>query len=139
MLAPALRRAVMPFPASRVTFVVLGPPRPKQRARRGAGGRWYTPTATLRYERDVRTAFWAAAAQAGVWATWQRAGHFRVELRLHFGDLRRRDADNVAKSVLDGLNGVAWGDDAQVRDLRVHVDVDRARPRLEAMIERICS
>lgn len=32
---------------------------------------------------------------------------------------RKPDADNVAKSVLDALNGVAWLDDAQVTHLSV--------------------
>jgi hypothetical protein len=29
------------------------------------------------------------------------------------------DVDNLAKSVLDALNGIAWDDDSQVVDLRV--------------------
>jgi crossover junction endodeoxyribonuclease RusA len=42
-------------------------------------------------------------------------GAVSVTLRLWFPDRRRRDLDNVAKSVLDGLNGVAYADDSQIR------------------------
>ena len=44
------------------------------------------------------------------------------------------DADNVAKLVLDGLNGVAWADDAQVVALRV---VKHHRRRGEAERTRV--
>lgn len=33
----------------------------------------------------------------------------------------RPDLDNAAKSILDGLNGVAWDDDRQVSELHVYV------------------
>ena len=33
--------------------------------------------------------------------------------------LKKPDADNLAKSVCDGLNGVIWKDDSQVFDIRV--------------------
>ena len=29
------------------------------------------------------------------------------------------DIDNIAKSVLDGLNGTAWGDDTQVVEMSI--------------------
>ena len=35
------------------------------------------------------------------------------------GDVVKPDADNIAKLVLDGLNGAAWDDDAQVTQLSV--------------------
>jgi Holliday junction resolvase RusA-like endonuclease len=34
-------------------------------------------------------------------------------------EIPRQDVDNVAKAVLDALNGVAWVDDTQVRRLVV--------------------
>ena len=34
-------------------------------------------------------------------------------------DTFKPDVDNVGKNVLDALNGVAWGDDASVTDMRV--------------------
>ena len=41
-------------------------------------------------------------------------------------DTHKPDADNIAKIVLDALNGVAWLDDAQVTSLTV-VKLDRTR------------
>lgn len=43
------------------------------------------------------------------------------------------DADNIAKLVLDALNGLAWRDDAQVCDLSVRKVYGRT-PRLEVVI-----
>lgn len=41
-------------------------------------------------------------------------------------DTSKPDADNIAKSVLDALNGLAWADDAQVHELHVY-KLDRER------------
>lgn len=50
-------------------------------------------------------------------------------------DTLKPDADNVAKAVLDALNGVAWADDAQV--VRLHV-IKQPRERCrEGMTIRI--
>ena len=114
-----------------VTFEVSGPPQPKQRARRGAHGRWYTPEATKRYERAVG---WAARA-AGI--REPLAGPVRLQVVLWMPDRRRRDVDNCAKSICDGLNGIAWADDSQVSELTVVRRLDRLRPRAEVSIEAL--
>lgn len=52
-------------------------------------------------------------------------------------DTVRPDVDNIAKAILDGLNGVAYDDDAQVVDLhivkhsRTHKSGDSIRFRVE--------
>ena len=114
-----------------VTFVVPGPPQPKQRARRGPNGRWYTPRATAAYEAAVG---WAAR-EAGI--RHPCTGPVRLGVNLWFPDRRRRDVDNVAKSVLDALNGVAWNDDSQVAELIVARDLDRDEPRAEITVESL--
>ncbi len=43
------------------------------------------------------------------------------------------DADNVIKSVLDGLNGIAWRDDKQVTDLMIQKRYGN-KPRIEVII-----
>ena len=111
-----------------VTFEVPGPPQPKQRARRSRNGRWYTPRATVAYEEAVG---WVARA-AGVRRPCE--GPVRLTLRLWFPDQRRRDLDNCAKSILDGLNRVAWQDDSQVVELTVTRRLDRDRPRAEVTL-----
>lgn len=48
-------------------------------------------------------------------------------------DVYKPDADNIAKLVLDALNGIAWSDDTQVTGLYVY-KCDRMRN----LIERTC-
>lgn len=48
----------------------------------------------------------------------------------------RPDADNVAKAVLDALNGLAWRDDSQVVSLAVRKH-DRERGQAEGLLVRV--
>ena len=106
-----------------ITFTVEGVPRPKARARRGKGGQWYTPQSTRAYEEAVG---WAAR-DAGIRNPYQ--GAVRLEITLWLPDRRRRDVDNCAKSICDGLNGIAYLDDSQIIELTVRRGVDREKPR----------
>ena len=47
------------------------------------------------------------------------------------------DADNHAKAILDGLNGICFADDAQIVRLFVEKHKDAARPRVE--VELTCA
>ena len=114
-----------------IAFTVPGCPRPKERARRGKGGGWYTPRRTSAYEDAVG---WAAR---GAGCRKPRDGRFRVKLDLWFPDHRRVDADNCCKSVLDALNGIVWRDDSQVVELVVTRGIDRACPRAEVVVESL--
>lgn len=51
-------------------------------------------------------------------------------------DVYKPDADNVAKLVLDALNGVAWADDSQVMSLHV-VKSPRTRVTSDGMTIRV--
>jgi len=125
-------------PPCRLSFVVPGPPRPKARARLGKGGKWYTPAKTVRYEATVRTYALQAALRIPGWtppfarrlssATVER---FRVSIRIFFPDRRRRDLDNICKSIQDAANGILWKDDSQVTSVRIDSDVDAVSPRVE--------
>ncbi len=113
-----------------VDCVIPGKPQPKQRARRGAGGRWYTPQATRAFERSC--------AVICAWfrpSDWPLDARYSVRLVLYFADRRRRDLDNVCKSVLDGCNGVLWDDDSQVDSVDVRREYDKARPRTQITVE----
>lgn len=114
-----------------VTFTVSGPPVPKARARLGRGRHWFTPDRTRNYERAVRWSALAAIART----RWQRQARYVVEVSAYFPDARRRDADNVGKSVLDACNGVLWDDDSQVAALTVRREIDRANPRTEVRVQ----
>ena len=114
-----------------IKFTVEGVPRPKARARRGAGGRWYTPQVTKAYEEAVGM----AARTAGARTPYD--GAVRLHIVLWLPDRRRRDLDNCAKSICDALNGIAYLDDAQIAELFVRRYMDRARPRAELTVEHM--
>lgn len=122
--------------AHRLAFVIPGPPIPKARARRGAGGRWYTPTATQRYERHVGACGAAALLALGAAASsWPMRAEYMIRARVFMPDARRRDVDNVVKSICDGLIGVTWADDHRVGIECPPWQVDRGNPRVELTVE----
>lgn len=90
-------------------------------------GRTYTPDRTAQAMYDIRSAYLAAGgklapkdAEVTVHITTvrplpkSRPKHIESE-----PDIYRPDVDNIAKLVLDALNGCAWHDDTQVTELVV--------------------
>lgn len=104
-------------------FTVYGPPVPKGRPRFGKG-RTFTPKRTLDYEKAVV----AAAKSAGIELI---TGPVQFSVDLFLPDLRRRDLDNLCKSISDALNGLAYSDDSLICILRATKQVDRKNPRAE--------
>ena len=106
---------------SELSFFVSGEPVPKARARigllRGGKVRSFTPKRTAQWEEQVRWNCRVAATSAGWKPLTERA---EVVLIVH-RKCRRGDADNYAKSVLDGMNGIAFTDDSVIRSLWVRV------------------
>lgn len=113
-------------------FTVLGPPQPKERARRCPSGRHVTPKKTRAYEQLV-----GHLASLHKPPSWRLDLAYHVELRVYFGDARGRDIDNVLKSVLDGLNRALWHDDRQVVRVTAEKNVDRGRPRVEVCVQAV--
>ena len=124
-----------------MTFDVPGPPVPWERAGR-IGNRYYTRPKTAAFKRKVAL----AAKKAGVVKiekphaveVWLSFYLPRPKSNKGMWPVDRRDVDNLAKGILDALNGVAFDDDGQVIDLHVHkrwADVDDAGT--EVIIERI--
>ena len=113
-----------------ITFTVPGVPVGKGRARFvRATGRAYTPAKTVSYEGQI--AQYAAIAMVGrepllgpvrlfIEATFPKPASWSkkraAETLWHTG---KPDFDNLAKNVGDGLNGIAWRDDAQVCSAQV--------------------
>lgn len=116
----------------RAVFIVNGPPIGKQRPRVTKHGT-YTPAETAKFERRVGL---GAMAARGI-QRWPLDARYRVTIWAHFPDARRRDIDNIAKSCLDGMIGVLFGDDSQVDSLRVERSIDREQPRTEVTVEVI--
>jgi len=106
-------------------MVYYGVVKAKERPRSGKGGRMYTPTETRKFEAAVYK--WAKAE----WDRKPLIYPIRVELTIfELGDDQQEndstlgliynekgDIDNLAKSVLDGMNGVVYKDDKQIVDL----------------------
>jgi Holliday junction resolvase RusA-like endonuclease len=122
--------------AAELALVVPGPPVPKQRARQGKGGHWYTPEPTRSYELAVH-AYGTAARLRARWPSSDASNRFVVTIDVFLPDERGRDVDNIAKSVLDALNRNVWRDDRQVARLVVNRHVDRSVPRTEVRIARV--
>lgn len=117
---------------SAIRVVVGGSPVGKQRPRLGKGGNVYTPARTRRYERTVQ---WSALGARP--RTWSLSGVYRVEVEAWFADARRRDGDNVLKSVLDGMIGVLYDDDSQVVVAVISKGIDRENPRTVIVVEEL--
>ena len=125
-------------------FTVEGHCVGKQRPRM-VNGIVYTPRTTREYESKVLDAFvqaendldYLGAIEAYItiyvpmptgWSRKKKMAHMNTRPI----DIRTPDLDNVAKSILDALNGLAYKDDKQVVSLSVsrvwgteeHVDVD---------------
>lgn len=116
-----------------VAFEVPGPPVPKARAR-VINGHAHTPAKTKAYERHVAMCALAAVVRSRTWRKdWGAYALHVVVCRAE----ARGDADNYCKAVSDALNGVAYLDDAAVREVHVVVDEDRARPRVEVRVEML--
>ena len=61
-------------------------------------------------------------------------GSVCVTLDVYYSN-RRRDADSAIKPTLDAMQGTAYANDRQVREIHVFAHTDKANPRVEAMIE----
>lgn len=115
-------------------LVIPGPPRGKGRPRFSrVSGRVYTDEKTVKYESHVRKC--GLAVMAGrrplegavnvrivAFFTPPSSATKEVHAAMLENALRpitKTDADNIAKAVLDGLNGVLFADDKQVCGLVV--------------------
>lgn len=123
-----------------VAFHVEGV-RGKQRPRFRKRGGTYTPHETEEFEQKIANAFRAAAGRdwdmykgevAMEIATARALPKSRPKRVESEPDIIKPDVDNIAKIVLDGLNGVAYADDAQVTRLTV-VKMPRIRRQGDIM------
>lgn len=117
-----------------VRFVVPGPVVPWQRAA-SVGTRRYTSAKQRAYQRTVRLIAQASRPR-GPWLP-SKASRYRVDIDAYLPDERRRDLDNIAKTILDALNGVLYLDDSQVVTLLVATHIDRAEPRVVVAVREV--
>lgn len=115
-----------------ITFIVPGKPHGKARPRMTKTGHTYTPKNTVDYEKQVQVCYIAEHKQKklegpvtahitaiyGVPKSASKAARFSM-LEGHIRPTKKPDIDNIAKAILDSLNGVAYDDDSQVVRLTI--------------------
>lgn len=116
-------------------FKIPGRAQAKQRPRMGRSGIVYTPKETLVYENYVKMCYSDYAKEFG-WLPYENQVRAEIEVLVAVpksdsktkkkakieGMIRpavKPDCDNLAKSILDSLNGLAYQDDKQVVELVV--------------------
>lgn len=110
-------------------FIVEGDPQGKARPRFSRRSETvYTPSKTVKYEKEIRQAYIAAGGKmipAGSYVAVTVDAYFKIpksyikgkRLACEHNIIRpdkKPDIDNVLKAVLDALNKVAYEDDKQV-------------------------
>lgn len=134
---------------NRISFEIPGRPVPKARPRVTKTGHAYTPKSTQDYEKAVRLSWYKAAGRykypqgtplsVAIIAYFQipkNTPKKRIAETLAQPYTSRPDLDNVAKAILDALNGVAYDDDAQI--VRLVTEKHRAiEPRVMVFISPV--
>ena len=126
-----------------MTSITFDVPIVKGKARhRNGRGHSYTPAPTREAEDAIRHEWcrvaYGAQAMPHVPVTVEIVTERRLPKSKAKGvesepDTVRPDADNIAKLVLDALNGIAWADDSQVTHLEVRPQ-DRKRDTNERTV-----
>jgi len=116
-----------------IEFTIYGEPVAKGRPRYTKRGIAYTPQKTSNYENLVKLSYLeiprekylnGEQLQAEIIAFFSipKSKPKKLQLKMLSGEVRhtkRPDLDNIAKSVLDSLNGIAYNDDSQIVTLSV--------------------
>lgn len=132
-----------------IHFVIPGEPKAKARPRVTTKGITYTPKSTVEYENWVKQCYLVKHGQTML------EGEIKATIKAYFGmpksisqkrkklmidgkvrPTKKPDTDNIAKSVLDSLNGIAYRDDSAVVALQVDKYFDE-NPRVEVTLELI--
>ena len=111
----------------KISFMVAGKPQAKQRPRFTSSGHVYTAPETANYENLVKLSYRekyggmmlknAIQADITVSVSIPKSVSKKKYWEMDAGRLfptKKPDCDNIIKSILDALNGVAYDDDKQV-------------------------
>ena len=131
----------------RVYFIVPGPAKAKERPRMGRNGRIYTPDSTHKYEKLVRERYGDNKSFEKKFIIMKIIFWFEIpksyskEKRQDCaeGFIRpsRGDIDNYIKSILDGLNKVAYEDDKYIYKIEAEKRYTEYEARTEITIEEL--
>lgn len=113
------------------SFTIPGQPIPKGRPKHMKNGHTYTPARTVQAEVNVGLFFRQANPGYGP----PKAGRMTLSCVFY---MRRDDADgdNLIKMVMDGLQGIAYLNDRQVKVGSWDVRLDRDNPRTEVILSQ---
>lgn len=109
-------------------FFIPGIPFGKQRPRammRAGYVQMYTPSKTLNWEEYIKWMCveyrpnWDIRGAVGIQAHFYFPRPKSVSKKIQY-HLKKPDIDNLAKSLLDGMNGIFYIDDKQVYELHVY-------------------
>ncbi|MFR7590254.1 MAG: RusA family crossover junction endodeoxyribonuclease [Longibaculum sp.] len=134
-------------------FIIYGEPKAKGRPRfvnRGKFVSTYTPKETLNYENLVKISFDSQiedkyVIQGEIKATIKaffsipKSTSKKKEKSMLEGNIKptkKPDCDNIAKTILDALNGIAYRDDSQIVELNVEKYYSH-EPRVEVEVLEI--
>jgi crossover junction endodeoxyribonuclease RusA len=113
----------------RYKIIVPGRPVVKKRPRLGRNNNIYTPRKTKEYEELVG---WKAREVIKE----PLKGNVAVYITIYGGSRIQGDLDNYAKSILDGMNKIAYEDDKQICSLSIQRISDKEE-RVEIEIEEV--
>lgn len=113
-----------------IEFFVSGNPVPKQSYRAVKGG-GYTDPRVKDWQHTV-----AECAAIEMMGKDMLTCSISIRLQFFLNDKRRKDWDNLAKGVMDGLNGIVYKDDSQVTTAYVEKNYYKAMPGVYIMIEK---
>ena len=116
-----------------IKFEILGQPIAKQRPRVTRAGIAYTPSKTVNYEALVKYTYQSLYSQrkpilglieANITAIFPIPKSYSKKktaelLSGRYNYDKKPDCDNLAKIILDALNGIAYKDDSQVTVLHI--------------------
>lgn len=129
-----------------IKFEILGKPVAKARPRLSSRGYAYTPQKTVNYENLVRYTFqseypnhkpFEGYVEASITAIFEIPKSYSKKktkelLKTHNNYNHKPDLDNIAKIILDSLNGIAYRDDSQVTILHLNKEYgEMAKVKIE--------
>lgn len=109
-----------------IKYTIPGNTVSKSNSYRIVGKRLYKTKAVKEYEAKA-----VAQAIVAMQEMEPMEGDIRCTLHVFFKDQRRRDIDNVTKSILDSGNEVVYIDDSQIAELHIYKRYCKENPRVE--------